>query len=329
MEIALYIVHYKSLVNRKQNIEKLISLLKTSERIHNVSVKYVTEYDPESLDKEEIVRALSTSPPMGEAEDSIFKRYQVQTMHIRQVSNLMKHNHAHKLIAETTDPEKVNVVLEDDIIFSENIVENMVKTFTNCKDHDIMFLGLPSTTQTKTKNGIESVFESFNVLPCVDSYVIKRDAAKQLQDVFYPLYFPTHIQLSYCIKKANLSGGFIVPNIFADGSKVGVYTSVINCNNKLFLNADYNEIFEIAKKQMISEEDYTSAMDIFEQRAKGIKAHPDMLYLISVIEYKKGDTQKAYTIMSQIYDLLKLNGCILNHESEFLRLFIDMNKYLV
>ena len=194
-------------------------------------------------------------------------------------------------------------------------------------DYDVLFIGMPATEDYKDKSKLQKVFDKFNILPCIDSYVITPKCAKKLHDSLLPFYFPTNGQYTYCMKKLGLNVMFTVPNLFADGSKVGVYTSMLNTNNKLFLNNNYNSLLSIARSEKITQESYEEAQSILE-KAKGIATHPDMAYITSVIEFKMGNIQKAYEMMKNIYNLYKANGSIMNHESEFLRMYIDIHKHV-
>jgi hypothetical protein len=329
MELEFYVIHSPELKFRKDNLEKLFALFKEANIVHRC--KYITGNEPHEIDRTSLTKIINPNPPTDLPEDSIVKKLH-QSFHIRQVSNLMKHVEAIRMISEctpTSTKDKFHIIIEDDVVYPPDIVEQIQKMLSEVKEDDssVLFLGLPATNTFKEEEKIHDVFSKFNVLPCVDSYVITPQAAKQLYDIIVPFYFPTNIQLTYCMQKIGLKPKFTFPNLFADGSKVGVYTSLLNTNNKLFLNNDYNALLNIARAETMNTETYESAQKII-ANAKGIASHPDMAYLSSVIELKMGNIQKSYEMMKKIYELYKTNGSILNHESEFLRMYIDIHKHI-
>jgi hypothetical protein len=325
MELEFYVIHTKELNFRKENIEKLMYTLRESGA--KCECHYITDNDPHELDRASLVDLISREPPKDLPEDSILKQIS-PSFHVRQVSNLMKHKEAIRRISESTNTSSYHIIIEDDVVYPPDISSQMKSMFkTIVHDYDILFIGLPATQACQEKEVLLRVFDKFNVLPCVDSYVITPKAAKKLHDSLLPLHYPTHLQFTYCINKMKMNAMFTVPNLFADGSKVGAYTSLLNTNNKLFLNEHYNSLLTIARSEAITEESYEEAQKIIEM-AKGIASHPDMAYVNSVIEFKMGNIQKAYEMMKSIYNIYKSNGSIINHESEFLRMYIDIHKHI-
>jgi hypothetical protein len=326
MELEFYVIHSSPLTFRKTNIEKLIDVIKESDI--KVSHKYINKFEPNEVDKPSLSSIVSLKPPEELDESSIYKQV-AQNINIRQISNLLKHANALEQIANSNEnSNKYHIVIEDDVVYPEDLVTQIQKIFSNINhDYDILFIGLPATKEYDSQPLSRNVFDDFKIIPCIDSYIIKPKVAKKICEILKPVFYPTNIQLSYCIQKLNLNAKYTIPNIFADGSKVGVYTSLLTSNNKLFLNNHYNELLNIVKQDTLTDEMYENAKTIIEQ-CQGIKEHPDMGYLIAVLEMKRGDITKAYEIMKNIYDIYLNNGCILNHESEFLRLYIDIHKHI-
>ena len=323
----LYVIHSESLTFRKTNVDRLVEKLKEA---FEVRIDIISPHEPAEIDRDTLLSCVATAPPTDLPDGSPLKGL-TQTLHIRQVSNLMKHAEALKRVAAGTN-EEMHLVIEDDVAYPENVATQLaavLKDAGSTRDWDMLFLGLPATKAWERDQPIEraSVFEQFAVLPCVDSYVVTKAAAEKLASGIRPFHYPTHIQLTYCLtaKITGLRTRFSLPNVFADGSKLGTFTSLLNTNNKLFLNSDYNDLLAIAREPAVDDAKYAEAYAILE-RARGIKDHPDMAYLAAVIELKHGDHKKAHAMFNVIYEVYKSNGAIMNHESEFLRVFIDSYK---
>lgn len=329
--LNLYVIHSKSLTFRKDNIDNLVKKL---EGTFTVRVEFVTAHEPGEIDRDTLLSAVASTAPTDLPDNSPLKGL-TQTLHIRQVSNLMKHVAALDMVATKGVESETHMIIEDDVAYPENVATQLADVLKDARtagDCDMLFTGLPATKAWEQGKPMErvSVFDQFTVLPCVDSYVVTPVVAARLGAIMRPFYYPTHLQLTYCLTAktdANIRVKYSIPNVFADGSKLGTFTSMLNTNNKLFLNSDYNDLLAIARLLEITDAKYAEAQAILE-RARGIKDHPDMAYLVAVIEMKRGEHQKAHTMMRAIYEVYKSNGAILNHESEFLRVFIDSHKHV-
>lgn len=330
--LNLYVIHSKSLTFRKDNIDRLVAKL---EGAFTVRVELVTAHEPADIDRDTLMNVVASSAPADVPDGSPLKGL-AQTLHIRQVSNLMKHAAALDIIAGKAEASgEAHLIIEDDVAYPENVAAQLAAVLKDARladDCDVLFTGLPATKAWEQGQPMEriTVFDQFAVLPCVDSYVVTPAAAARLAAALRPFYYPTHLQLTYCLNAkgcADIRARYSVPNVFADGSKLGTFTSMLNTNNKLFLNSEYNDMLAIARNPQVTDAMYGEAQAILE-RARGIKDHPDMAYLAAVIELKRGDHQKAHAMMRAIYEVYKSNGVILNHESEFLRVFIDSHKHV-
>ena len=321
--LNVYVIHSDSLTFRKGNIDRLLEKL---EKQFQVNATFITQHEPAEINRDTLLGTVAVTTPPDLPENSPLKGH-MNTLHIRQVSNLMKHTAALEMIANAS-PTETHLILEDDVAYPENVATQLSKLLES-SSYSIMFLGLPATKEWQAHEQMKQpfVFENFTILPCIDSYVITPEIADKLVKTMRPFYYPTHFQLTYCLSKLGVDTKFSIPNVFADGSKLGIFTSLLNTNNKLVLNSDYNDVLSIARLPEISQAKYAEAYAILE-RASGIKDHPDMAYLVSVIELKHGNHKKAHEMMSVIYQVYKSNGAILNHESEFLRVFIDTHKYI-
>ena len=241
-----------------------VSLKLMDERIAPMSrlgiVMRVLDDEPEAITVDRLAGLADTDP--SHVDDATFRPL-VRNMHIRQLSNTLKHAAALKAVAKDsmggedddgkgkgnnkgkgkTGAHRFSLVVEDDALFGQNIASTLRGACTLApQDAGIVFLGLPSPVSAPTQEGV-SVFddavERFQVLPACDSYLVTPAAAAALSEHMHPVRFPTNVQLTYAIRRAGIRAYLAVPNVFVDGSKLGVFACSLDPNNKLVWNQSF------------------------------------------------------------------------------------------
>lgn len=329
MNLNVYVIHAAPLAVRKQMIEALVTKLKV---LFAVTTTYITDHDPSSININAI-RPMIDLNKTGKSElfDSL-----ARNIHIKQLSNTLKHIEALKMASTSPD---YSLIIEDDVLYTEDVATKLSDFIKTLKQQtwDIAFTGLPQPTP---KDGVEHtgtsmvVNDVFKIIPSCESYIVSQTGAKQLLEIVLPIRFPTHIQFSYLYTMSEtLKCIMATPSIFIDGSKYGVYLSSLEPNNRLFLNAEYNRLQAMVNKT--KDEKYTKAE---EEAIENIvmtmkfKNHPDNLYQIGLFEMRRGHYEKARDVFEAVYTAYLQNDCILNNESEFLlnysRVFKDLQKDL-
>ena len=223
------------------------------------------------------------------------------------------------------------MVLEDDLLFEPKMCEFLDITIPLVEKEEIVFLGMPNNQpieQTKTVI-IRSCDEIFKILPYNDSYIITASCAKILSSKWMPIKFYTNIQMNYVMETNNIKMKQTVPNIFVDGSKVGMYLSTQLANNELIYNRDY-----VVLKSLIGREPNKITVeekDIANQIIKNANTNnnPDLLAVAG--KYTRdilGNYTGARDMYQRAYDTYQKNGVIMNNESWFLRDFINLHAHL-
>lgn len=212
MKLAVYVIHRNNVsAVRDSVVTKLRKIFSGPTRSLEAPFKVVgftvvSDFDPESIPRDRIseyadISADGLQPP--------FDRL-VGPMHINQLSNALKHYRALSLIAERRDvvpPNTVHLVLEDDVLYNEEIMEDALSRAVAQApmDWDILFPGLPSTNdeaETDADKGniryhrLEALFRA---IPSCESYVVTTQAAQRLASAFLPVRFATNIHLSWLI----------------------------------------------------------------------------------------------------------------------------------
>jgi hypothetical protein len=324
LKIKVVVIHAKFLSHRRPMCESLIDKLNKNEKL-KVESEFYTKYDPDSpnvLDIQSMVSLVKTQKI--ELYDNL-----VKNMHIKQASNVVKHYNAILEASKSDSDFDYLLVVEDDVMFGDDIASRLATALELFKNDecDILFIGLPSLVPlVENTMVIKPVKEMFKVLPCCDSYVVKRSALERLAGSFAPIRFSTNIQLSYMIETNDFKVGMTLPNLMLDGSKFGLYLSTLESSNRLFLNPEYNQLNAIVRKESYEPSD-VSAIENMLDTIK-FKNHPDIQFLNGLFEIKRGDFKKAKVIMETVHAVYNQNQCIINNESEFLKVYMGMFKHL-
>ena len=253
----------------------------------------------------------------------------VRPLHIRQVSNGMKHQEALKRIAAGGGgSHRFSLVVEDDVLFGEGMAATLATVAASApQDADMVFLGLPSTRQQPPTTGQAAfddpmdIFKN-HVLPACDSYLITQAGAAKLAKGFTPLRFAAAGQLTYLLRKGIVKSYISVPNTFVDGSKVGVVTSSLEINNLLMWNNAFCQMDAIVRR---TPGEYTEEMKAKFQsqwEANPFKNNPDVLVLQADHLVRSGKVKQAQDIYAKALESYEQEGCIINQGSEWIRKYM-------
>ena len=117
-------------------------------------------------------------------------------------------------------------------------------------------------------------------------------------------------------------------NIFMDGSKYGLFLSVLNPNNALLFNNEYMKAKILNDKGIndLSANDKKDLEKIFKESM--IAGNPDLMHLHALYKIKNNNFKEAEEIFENALKVYQAYNCILNHESQFLRDYIKNYKNL-
>lgn len=324
MKLKILFIHVKILSHRKVMCEALIKKLKESKKM-SVDVEFIEEYDPLHVSSTDLKQFIDLSRLNT---NDIFDQL-IRNIHIKQISNALKHYSALYKANEYKDKYDYFLILEDDVLYGDDIAMRLERllSLSSDEDFDVLFTGQPSTDPIVSESfNIKPINSMFKILLCCDSYIIKSSQIKSILDKFLPIKFKTNIHFSFLSDKyKDLKLKMCIPNIFIDGSKFGVYLSTLEANNKLFLYPEYNKLESLVKKEELTQDDMIS----IDQIIKNIRFsnHPDIQFLFGLYDLKKQNFQKAKQVFEEVYNVYLQNGCIVNNESEFLQTYLSIFKH--
>ena len=309
--LSIYFIHASDLVMRKQVCENFLNKIKDD---FNVTIKYILEDDPKDID----ITRIKDMVKMEKSKTNDVFDVLLKNIHVKQLSNSLKHYKAYQEIEKSDD--EFSLILEDDIIYSNDVVDNlknvMDKIKANTEKWHIMFTGMPQPAGLNIKTPIINVAEIFKLLPVCDSYFVCKQNVGELMEKFLPIKYCTNIQLSYIITHQDIKAFMTVPNVFVDGSKYGMLLSSLESNNKLFLNPDYNKLVAIVNKNEYTLEDDKVVQSL--ATSMQFANHPDFLYQLGLYEMKRKNYSKAKHVFDSIYEIYVKNNSVMNSDCEFL-----------
>jgi hypothetical protein len=328
-KVNVFFVHSKYTTERQATIHKFKELL-FSFNFRNLKINkfiVVDDYDPVDIDIN-IIKKMVNYDKIEQPELAVYNTL-LRNLHVNQLSNTMKHLKALQLISLCPDNE-INIVLEDDILYEEKICLSLERLISQMPmKYDYIFLGMPTTTEMKPS--VEFIFQDthkiFKVLPLCDSYIVSPNAARATTTHYHPIKFVNNVQLSYVIDKLGLSSVQSIPNLFVDGSKYGVFVSRVCPNNPLIFNNDFSFLASLLQKnEPITKEEHDKINTLLQ--TSPIKNNPDFMYCECLYHTLCKNYQLAKKRYEDAYKVYMSNACIITNESQFLKDFIRVHKFL-
>lgn len=304
----VYVVHVKAFQHRKATCENLRKTLEEAGKLG--SFTYIDDMDPgEPLPNVPInIQPFPSGP--NEKYNGLLR-----PLKVAQVTNTLKHIKALELVANGA--ADAALVIEDDVAYRNEVAEDVAAALRNFKG-GLTFLGTPAAASS-LQSGVQPFSEMYQVAPCCDSYLVDRDTARRLLEHMIPIRFPANIQLSYAMENAGVSANIAIPNVFVDGSKLGMYLGSIESNS----NMVFNEAFVRCAQTWQAPDFDPSSFDKVDP-----KWHPELLHLKAQYETKKGNYAQAQDLYKHAVSLYEAHGGVLDNSSELLRNFMRLYRHL-
>jgi hypothetical protein len=332
-KLNVYIAHAKFLHTRAQLVDNLVGALGAARRDGVVNdVKMVTEMDPNELRPEDVVYV--TAQPIEDGPQAIFNGL-LKPMTITQVSNALKHRHILQQIASGAD-DVISLVLEDDVMFVDGISQQLAQAASlyeqRPEPRGVAFLGFPGPRPEEGAGAkLINVMDIYKLLPGCDSFLVDAPSARTLLAEYAKVRFANNVQLMYALQKTNLAASMMVPNIFMDGTKYGIFHSTIELNGRLIYNPNFialSEAIRVGSERDggLSAADHDAIRALFEQAPH--KAHVEYFYLKARYETARGKYHYARAIFQFAHALSKHVGIPLTQGSEFMKDYMKIFRYL-
>jgi GR25 family glycosyltransferase involved in LPS biosynthesis len=292
-----------------------------------VHASLIKSYEPKDIPREKMQSIVNfTKTNVLKYDDHL------KNIHIRQLSNALKHASALTALLQDAkqNPEDeskhVFLVLEDDVLFRPHVADEIIKVTQDFpKDADMVVLG----GRKKSADGTFMKLDFSNEpLETCESIMYTRNALEILVAKYIPIRFINNIHLSFLSLINNLTVYICPQPLFVDGSKYGIYVSVVSPENQLLLNKPYMDAYELITGD--------EGQYVGDQRAKvetllseiKYNEHPDVVYLKALHEMKCDSVEKARELFEKAYKLYQQSDTLLNAESKFLSAYIRLHAKL-
>lgn len=318
---VVVIIHSQALTVREPHV---MALSKAFQDCEGVVVVIAAGPEPPSDDPAKLAEMVCMQPSkLGPPDVHAVFAPRLGDLKMRNLSNSLKHACALKHIAEAYPEDREgatwNVVLEDD-----SLVTNAANVMQACSqapaDADVIFFGIPPAPHLVPEAGtlrFHALIKN-SVLPTCDSYAVRTRTARYATSSFMPIRFPTHIHLSWLIASSDMTAYVTSPNLSLDGSKLGVYVSMIESNNALPFDEGY------VRLSQTKDPDQAQAL-VGGMRFNG---HPDVLSLLGRILADAGRHGDAKRVMDEAYEKYCSENTVIGMDSAFMRAYLRLHKHL-
>jgi hypothetical protein len=318
-KLNVYVAHAKFLNIRAPLVQNLVAALSAAA----IPVKVVTDMDPNEL-KPEDARQVTAQP----IEDGPMAQFNalMKPMSIMQISNVLKHQHILQEIAGGADDDLVSVVVEDDALFVDGIAQQLTQAlglYPREKPGGVVMLGLPGPRKPDAAPALIDVLDVYKLLPGCDSYMMDPPTARAVLAEYAKIRFANNAQLTYALHKTKLPAKMLVPNIFMDGTKFGIFHSTVELNGRLIYNPNFIALSEAIRAGSADAEKIKALFD--EAQHKG---HVEYFYLKAKYETARGRYHYAKALYEFAHALCKNMGVPLTQGSEFMKDYMKIFRHL-
>jgi hypothetical protein len=319
-KLLICVIHTQKLQLREPTLKATLTNLKSIPG-WETQVEFINEHEPDTISQTFIKENIKLeNPQLGNVFDQL-----VRSLHIKQVSQVLKHKAAFETFQKQTGYEFL-LVLEDDVLCSNTIQNDLANALVTFKASKADIISLSSPVPKNVNGNTLNLFDHFRFLPTADAYLVKRSSIQTLVNNFLPIRYQANIHISYICQTNKLSLEIYSPNIFVNGSKYGVFLSSLEQNNRLFMNQEYNRLQNLLTADEIGPSEDSEIKSIINKFA--FKEHPDFMYQVALYHMKKKDYTEAKKYFETAFKVFQENDCIMNSESEFLLHYSRIYKFL-
>jgi GR25 family glycosyltransferase involved in LPS biosynthesis len=324
--INIYVIRSDHLQNRWKSIDITINKIDNLIQSQKMKCSVINITSPTVEDIEKNIGEYNNMINLTEeVEDEDFKKLKSK-FNLAQLSNLLKHKKAYDFIKKSNN--KHNLIIEDDVLLTEDHYDNFngfLKLLNNI-EYDILFTCISNNNDNAKKINIELSTIHFKILPTKSSYLLTPEMASKLYDYLSIIKFTIKTSLSKYVyeNKNNLQSYILNKHTFIEGSKLGIFSSVVNPSNYQIQNVHYLELIEYYNKYDDDNSVFEKALHLFNQYGKD---NQEFLHLIGLMYYKKNDYNKALEyIKNAVFQFKKKEGYIPQF-NEILNNCINMYKF--
>jgi len=340
--LYLFIINARHLSIRRDKIKAVVKQIADLYKFR-VIPKFIINSDP--VDIEPKLSAMNdrfSYAPCGIAEyDKL-----IEVLNIETLSNIFKHNDIwQQIVNGVYQTNDIFMVIEDDVVIVEQNLEScrdLLEYASNPENNsqwDMLFPGLsqPINNDINTPITLKPVMSTFKIIPSKESYIINKNAAKILLNMFNEskITYSMRIQLSKYLLTANnnIDGSVkikaMIPNrrCTVDGSKLGFFPTTLHNNNILLYNGEYMELFNIYMQSVPEIKKQLGHVKHIYNLVKHLSS-PDITHIYAIILMKAECFDEAENYLQLSLDQTKQYQGILNNRCDICNNIINLYEKL-
>lgn len=312
------IIHSAGLKAREPHVREMCASFSSC----GATVAIVMGPEPPMQDPALLSTLVNFDPNKLTGRCTVFRSF-LCDLKVRNLSNALKHVAAIQHIASAPGQsgQSWHIIVEDD-----SMIDDVSRLISACEsapeDADMLFFGLPTPLPHVLNQLRYDELLDVKLLPACDCYAVRMQTARFLSTMILPIRFKTEVHLSWLIASTSVKTYLTSPNLSVDGSKVGVFVSSIESNNRLSFNAEYNALQ--------AEPDETGMdMDVFQSRVRSMPfgSHPDAQVLLGTRLGRAGHHELAKAEFESALNIYRSEGAVMGQDSDFLRVYMDLFRH--
>jgi len=320
--LNIYVILSKDTTARVTNVSKSIHYLKTLCDKCDVTTKIHTICQPLPKDIEGNLKEFESRIKLKAIDVEPFKN-QSKPLNLYELSNFECHRLAYKSInnyVESSEEASLHLILEDDVHFLP-LMEGAWLDFLKMpflSMWSMLMVGAAGQLQTSTPLELIPFHElPFKILPSKEAYFVTKEVAKELYDFTEVIYFDMRHTLSYWIHQFGEKYTVLYPNkrMCFEGSKLGLFPSLIHPNNILMYNHEYMELLK--QLQDPTQRNLAKAKTLYETIQK-LKS-PDAMHLYAVLLYQCNEHELADLLFKEAITEMVAQKGLITRQSELLQ----------
>lgn len=223
LNLQVYVLHCKTLTDRRIHIEKILKSLEIEEST------WIVDHDANEL-KDDIKNEYHVND-IKEAFNRTVKIWSsghpTRPLTDAEISLAIKHTIAMKSIAEGKD--EYALILEDDCLFCDNFSASFKEYMTKTPDDwDVIHVGNGYGMSPETFSSVHGGIAYRMKHPasrCAEAILVKKEAAVKISKTMKPFYLAADWELGYQYWLHNLNVYWWEPSLITQGSHSGAFKS--------------------------------------------------------------------------------------------------------
>tara|TARA_Y100000389_G_scaffold133861_1_gene131350 strand:+ start:401 stop:1426 length:1026 start_codon:yes stop_codon:yes gene_type:complete len=306
-KINIIIIYTEKLINRTRYINSSLTYLKNTLDNYGYITNFIISKKPDEDDILNNISEYNKRVNYDKDENEIFNNL-IISLNPCQISNIEKQREALKLTKEN----ELNLIIEDDLIISKdyiNNIENLFKKILKNFENDIL---ITSDFIDNNKEDLELIdFKNYNkMLITKSSYFINKKTADKLYNYLEVFKYDMKIALTkFIIDNKDLDVKMLNKCTFLEGTKIGIFLSSTKNTNFLSQNGSYIEFAKIVNNNLIDDEMFNKANELY--KTLEYLDNAEIIHIYSILQYKRGNINDAKKYMKEaVLNLYKNKGYI-------------------